>query len=187
MAEGAGILILESLSHAQSRGATILAEVIGYGASSDAYHMVATPEDGNGAARAMRLALQEADLSPSDIDVISAHATSTVIGDRSETTAIKQVFGDTAYRIPVTANKSMTGHMLGASGGVQAIALVKALQNGVIPPTINLDQPDPGCDLDYVPNVARTATLNIGMSNSFGFGGHNSAIIIQKYINTHSV
>ncbi|MFH0071176.1 beta-ketoacyl-ACP synthase II, partial [Peribacillus sp. NPDC056705] len=145
MAEGAGILILESLSHAQSRGATILAEVIGYGASSDAYHMVATPEDGNGAARAMRLALQEAGLSPSDIDVISAHATSTVIGDRSETTAIKQVFGDTAYRIPVTANKSMTGHMLGASGGVQAIALVKALQNGVIPPTINLDQPDPGC------------------------------------------
>ena len=143
--------------------------------------MVATPEDGNGAARAMKLALTEANLAPADVDVISAHATSTVIGDRSETAAIKQVFGKEAYRIPVTANKSMTGHMLGASGGVEAIALVKSLQEGVIPPTINLEHADPACDLDYVPNQARNAELRIGMSNSFGFGGHNSAIVIQKY------
>jgi 3-oxoacyl-[acyl-carrier-protein] synthase II len=143
--------------------------------------MVATPEDGNGAARAMQLALKEARLSPSDIDVISAHATSTVIGDRSETAAIKKVFGDEAYRIPVMANKSMTGHMLGASGGAEAIALVKSLQHGLIPPTINLDTNDEACDLDYVPNVARYTPLRIGMSNSFGFGGHNSAIIIKSY------
>ncbi|WP_431785599.1 beta-ketoacyl-ACP synthase II [Paenibacillus lactis] len=182
MAEGAGILILESLTHAKRRGAPILGEVIGYGASSDAYHMVATPANGEGAARAMRAALAEARLSPADIDVISAHATSTVIGDRSETAAIKQVFGEHAYRIPVTANKSMTGHMLGASGGIEAIALVKSLQEGVIPPTINLETPDPECDLDYVPNRARRSDgLRIGISNSFGFGGHNSAIIIQKY------
>lgn len=184
MAEGAGILILESLTHAKRRGAPILGEVIGYGASSDAYHMVATPADGEGAARAMRAALAEARLSPADIDVISAHATSTVIGDRSETAAIKQVFGEHAYRIPVTANKSMTGHMLGASGGVEAIALVKSLQEGVIPPTINLETLDPECDLDYVPNQARRSDgLRTGISNSFGFGGHNSAIIIQKYEN----
>ncbi|OBR68217.1 beta-ketoacyl-[acyl-carrier-protein] synthase II [Paenibacillus oryzae] len=181
VAEGAGILVLESLTHALARGAAILGEVIGYGASSDAYHMVATPEDGNGAARAMQLALKEARLSPSDIDVISAHATSTVIGDRSETAAIKKVFGDEAYRIPVTANKSMTGHMLGASGGAEAIALVKSLQHGLIPPTINLDTNDEACDLDYVPNEARYAPLRIGMSNSFGFGGHNSAIVIKAY------
>ncbi|MFC7678991.1 beta-ketoacyl-ACP synthase II [Paenibacillus sp. GCM10028914] len=181
MAEGAGILILESLTHALRRNAVILGEVIGYGASSDAYHMVATPADGHGAARAMKLALAEAHLSPDQIDVISAHATSTEIGDRSETAAIKQVFGADALRIPVTANKSMTGHMLGASGGVEAIALVKSLQEGIIPPTINLDTPDPACDLDYVPNEARRANLHIGMSNSFGFGGHNSAIVIKKF------
>ncbi len=181
MAEGAGILVLESLSHAQARGADILAEVIGYGASSDAYHMVATPEDGNGAARAMRSALKEAGIAPSGIDVISAHATSTVIGDRSETAAIKAVFGEDAYRIPVTANKSMTGHMLGASGAAEAIALVKSLQTGWIPPTINLETVDPLCDLDYTPNEARKADLRIGISNSFGFGGHNSAIVLKKY------
>lgn len=181
MAEGAGILILESLTHALRRNAVILGEVIGYGASSDAYHMVATPADGHGAARAMKLALTEAHLSPDQIDVISAHATSTEIGDRSETAAIKQVFGPDAYRIPVTANKSMTGHMLGASGGAEAIALVKSLQEGIIPPTINLDTPDPACDLDYVPNEARRADVRIGMSNSFGFGGHNSAIVMKKF------
>lgn len=181
MAEGAGILILESLTHALRRNAVILGEVIGYGASSDAYHMVATPADGHGAARAMKLALAEAHLSSDQIDVISAHATSTEIGDRSETAAIKQVFGPDAYRIPVTANKSMTGHMLGASGGAEAIALVKSLQEGIIPPTINLDTPDPACDLDYVPNEARRADLRIGMSNSFGFGGHNSAIVMKKF------
>ncbi|MGM1046417.1 MAG: beta-ketoacyl-ACP synthase II [Bacillota bacterium] len=181
MAEGAGIVILESLTHALRRNAQILGEVIGYGAGSDAYHMVATPADGHGAARAMKSALAEAKISPDEIDVISAHATSTVIGDRSETAAIKHVFGPDAYHIPVTANKSMTGHMLGASGGIEAIALVKSLQEGIIPPTINLDTPDPACDLDYVPNQARKADLNIGISNSFGFGGHNSAIIIKKF------
>lgn len=181
MAEGAGILVLESLSHAEARGAEILAEVIGYGASSDAYHMVATPEDGSGAARAMRAALKEAGTLPSEVDVISAHATSTVIGDRSETAAIKAVFGDDAYRIPVTANKSMTGHMLGASGAAEAVALVKSLQTGWIPPTINLEEADPLCDLDYTPNEAKRADLRIGISNSFGFGGHNSAIVLKKY------
>ncbi|NGZ75764.1 beta-ketoacyl-ACP synthase II [Saccharibacillus alkalitolerans] len=181
MAEGAGILVLESLSHALNRGADILGEVIGYGASSDAYHMVATPEDGSGAARAMKLALKEAGVAPSEIDVISAHATSTVLGDRSETAAIKSVFGADAYRIPVTANKSMTGHMLGASGAVEAIALVKSLQTGLIPPTINLKNPDPLCDLDYTADEAREANLRIGISNSFGFGGHNSAIVLKRY------
>lgn len=182
ISEGAGMVILESLSHALQRGATILGEVIGYGASSDAYHMVATPKDGSGAARAMRLALAEAKIQPTDVDVISAHATSTWIGDRSETAAIKSVFGAAAYEIPVTANKSMTGHMLGASGAVQAIALMKSLQEGIIPPTINLEEPDPACDLDYVPLKAREAKLGIGISNSFGFGGHNAVIVLQAYL-----
>ncbi|MGO4696928.1 beta-ketoacyl-ACP synthase II [Paenibacillus sp. 2TAB26] len=181
MAEGAGILILESLSHAQRRGARIHAEVIGYGASSDAYHMVATHPEGIGAYQAMKHALREADLEPNQIDLISAHATSTEIGDRSETAAIKKLFGDLAYQIPVTANKSMTGHMLGAAGGVEAIALVKSMQEGIIPPTINQEQPDPICDLDYVPNIAREAEINIAMSNSFGFGGHNAVIILKKF------
>lgn len=182
MAEGAGILILESLSHALSRGARIHAEVIGYGASSDAYHMVATHPEGIGAYQAMKHALREADLQADQIDLISAHATSTEIGDRSETAAIKKLFGEFAYRIPVTANKSMTGHMLGAAGGVEAIALVKSIQEGMIPPTINQEEPDPICDLDYVPNKAREANIDIAMSNSFGFGGHNAVIILKKYI-----
>ncbi|MGO4545643.1 beta-ketoacyl-ACP synthase II [Paenibacillus sp. 2TAB23] len=181
MAEGAGILILESLSHAQRRGARIHAEVIGYGASSDAYHMVATHPEGIGAYLAMKTALREAGLEPHQIDVISAHATSTDIGDRSETAAIKKLFGEQASRIPVTANKSMTGHMLGAAGGAEAIALVKSMQESIIPPTINQQESDPTCDLDYVPNKARKASIEIGMSNSFGFGGHNAVIILKKY------
>ncbi|GGH09488.1 beta-ketoacyl-ACP synthase II [Paenibacillus segetis] len=181
MAEGAGILVLESLSHALRRKARIHAEVIGYGASSDAYHMVATPSEGHGAYRAMKLALQEAGIKPNQVDVISAHATSTEVGDKSETAAIKNMFGEDAYRIPVTANKSMTGHMFGAAGGVEAIALVKSLQTGIIPPTINQQEKDEDCDLDYVPNVARAANLTVGMSNSFGFGGHNAVIILKKY------
>ncbi len=181
MAEGSGIVILESLAHAKRRGARIYAEVLGYGASSDAYHMVATHPDGDGAYRAMKLALAEADLHPEQVDVISAHATSTEIGDRSETLAIKRLFGAHAYRVPVTANKSMTGHLLGASSAVEAIALVKSLQNGLIPPTINYETPDPDCDLDCVPNEARRAELNVGMSNSFGFGGHNAVIALKKY------
>ncbi|AJY73355.1 beta-ketoacyl-ACP synthase II [Paenibacillus beijingensis] len=181
MAEGAGIVVLESLAHAQRRGARVLAEVIGYGASSDAYHMVATHPDGRGAYQAMRTALRSADIEPSDVDVISAHATSTQLGDLSETRAIKSLFGEEAYRIPVTANKSMTGHMLGAAGGVEAVALVQSLREGMIPPTINLEQPDPECDLDYVPHKARRAEPRIGISNSFGFGGHNAVIVLKKY------
>ncbi|GIP58380.1 beta-ketoacyl-ACP synthase II [Paenibacillus woosongensis] len=181
MAEGAGILILESFSHAKQRKARIYAEVIGYGATSDAYHIVATHPEGVGAYRAMKLALKEADIAPQDVDVISAHATSTEVGDWSETKAIKKLFGEHAGRIPVTANKSMTGHMLGAASAVEAVALVKSLEQGIIPPTINLDHPDPVCDLDYVPHVARQAKLRIGISNSFGFGGHNAVIVLKGY------
>ncbi|MGG4552465.1 beta-ketoacyl-ACP synthase II [Paenibacillus humicus] len=181
MAEGAGILILESFSHAKQRKARIYAEVIGYGATSDAYHIVATHPEGVGAYRAMKLALKEADIAPQDVDVISAHATSTEVGDWSETKAIKKLFGEHAGRIPVTANKSMTGHMLGAASSVEAVALVKSLEQGIIPPTINLDHPDPVCDLDYVPHVARQAKLRIGISNSFGFGGHNAVIVLKTY------
>jgi 3-oxoacyl-[acyl-carrier-protein] synthase II len=182
MSEGAGVLVLESLEHAVKRNAPILCEIIGYGASSDAYHMVATHPEGRGAFLAMRNALNRAEIELQDVDVISAHATSTPLGDQSETLAIKKLFGDHAYKIPVTANKSMLGHMLGAAGGVEAIALVKSLQEGIIPPTINLTQPDPDCDLDYVSEGARKKELNIGISNSFGFGGHNSAIVLKKYV-----
>lgn len=181
MAEGAGILVLESLSHALSRGAHIHAEVAGYGASSDAYHMVATHPEGIGAYQAMKTALREANVQTNEVDVISAHATSTEIGDKSETAAIKKLFGELAYNIPITANKSMTGHMLGAAGGVEAIALVKSLQEGIIPPTINQEEKDAACDLDYVPNVARKKDMEIAMSNSFGFGGHNAVIILKKF------
>lgn len=182
MSEGAGILVLESLSHALHRNARIHAEVIGYGASSDAYHIVATHPEGIGAYQAMKQALREANIQPEEVDLISAHATSTEIGDKSETFAIKKLFGEYAYRIPITANKSMLGHMLGAAGGVEAIALVKSMQEGIIPPTINQEQQDPVCDLDYVPNEARQADLKIGISNSFGFGGHNAVIVFKKYM-----
>lgn len=181
MGEGAGIVVMESLAHAIRRDARIYAEVIGYGASSDAYHMVATHPEGAGAYLAMRQALRSAGLTPGDIDVISAHATSTEIGDRSETNAIKRLFGEHARNIPVTANKSMIGHMFGAAGGAEAIALVKSLQEGIIPPTINQHSPDPHCDLDYVPNAARRTRLSVGLSNSFGFGGHNAVIALRRY------
>lgn len=181
MSEGAGILILESLSHSLRREAKIYAEVTGYGASSDAHHIVATHPEGKGANLAMRSALKNANISPEEIDVISAHATSTKVGDISETMAIKQLFGKQAYQIPVTANKSMLGHMLGASGGVEAIALAMSLKDGIIPPTINLENSDPLCDLDYVPSIARQAKITTGLSNSFGFGGHNAAIVLKKY------
>lgn len=181
MAEGAGILLLESEAHALRRNAKIYGEVIGYGASSDAYHMVATHPEGLGAYRAMRSALLNANIAPEQVDVISAHATSTELGDRSETLAIKKLFGEHAHQIPVTANKSMLGHMLGAAGGAEAIALIKSLTEGIIPPTINQVEADPDCDLDYVPNIARSAALDIGISNSFGFGGHNAVIVLKKY------
>ncbi|MFC3804349.1 beta-ketoacyl-ACP synthase II [Cohnella sp. GCM10012308] len=180
LAEGAGIVVLESLEHALARGARPLAEVIGYGASSDAYHQVATHPEGRGAVQAMRAALRSAGIAPADVDIVSAHATSTELGDATETLAIKQVFGERAGEVPVTANKSMTGHMLGASGGAQAIALVQTLREGIIPPTINLDRADPACDLDYVPNEARRGQhLQVGLSNSFGFGGHNAVIVLR--------
>jgi len=181
MSEGSGILVLESLEHALSRNAPIICEVIGYGASSDAYHMVASHPEGIGAYSAMKNALRKASITTSDVDVMSAHATSTKVGDMSETLAIKKLFGADAHRIPVTANKSMLGHMLGAAGGAEAIALAKTLQHQLIPPTINLQNPDADCDLDYVANRAREKVMSIGLSNSFGFGGHNSAIVLKKY------
>lgn len=181
MSEGAGILVLESLDSAIARNAPILCEVLGYGASSDAYHMVASHPEGTGAYLAMKNALKKANVSAEDIDVVSAHATSTKAGDLSETLAIKTLFGELAYDIPVTANKSMLGHMLGAAGGVEAIALTESLRHGIIPPTINLQHPDSACDLDYVADGPRQQSLTIGLSNSFGFGGHNSAIVLKKY------
>ncbi|MCJ8010531.1 beta-ketoacyl-ACP synthase II [Paenibacillus sp. KQZ6P-2] len=181
MAEGAGILVLESLTHALSRGARIYAEVTGYGATSDAYHVVASHPEGRGAYQAMKLALKEAGVEPGQVDVISAHATSTQVGDRSEMEAIKRLFGEEAYRIPVTAHKSMLGHMFGASGGAQAIAMVQMIQHGLIPPTINQEERDTACDLDVVPNEAREKNVRIGISNSFGFGGHNAVVVFQNF------
>lgn len=179
MGEGSGVLILESLEHALKRGAKIYAEVIGYGMSGDAHHM--TEPDPDGAARCMKRAIQDAGVAPEAIEYINAHGTSTPVGDKSETTAIKTTFGDHAYKLAVSSTKSMTGHMLGAAGGVEAVILGLALKNGVLPPTINLDNPDPECDLDYVPNVPRNADISVALSNSFGFGGHNATIIMRKY------
>jgi len=179
MGEGAGILILESLEHAEKRGARIYAEVIGYGLSGDAHHM--TEPDPEGAARCMRMAIRDAGIAPEEIDYINAHGTSTPVGDRSETTAVKKALGDHAYKVAISSTKSMTGHLLGAAGGVEAIICGLSLQKGMIAPTINLENQDPECDLDYVPNVPRKADLNIVMSNSFGFGGHNATVILKKY------
>ncbi len=181
ISEGACLLILESLAHAQTRGAKILAEIIAYGASADAFHMTQPDENGDGAVRAMRLALNKAGLEPSDIDYINAHGTSTQMNDKTETLAIKTVFGDYARRVPISSTKSMTGHLIGAAGAVEAAICVMAIQHGIIPPTINLTHPDPECDLDYVPNVARTAKVTTTLSNSFGFGGHNSVLILREY------
>ncbi|OCT14455.1 beta-ketoacyl-[acyl-carrier-protein] synthase II [Paenibacillus pectinilyticus] len=180
-AEGAGVLVLESLEHAERRGAHIHAEIVGYGSTSDAYHIVATDPEGAGAYRAMREALVDAGIDASEISTINAHATSTIVGDLSETLAIKRLLGRGAYDVPISANKSMIGHMLGAAGGVEAVALIRTLQDGLIPPTINLDNPDPRCDLDYVPHVARRAELQYGLSSSFGFGGHNAVLILKKF------
>ncbi|WP_314586076.1 beta-ketoacyl-ACP synthase II [Paenibacillus terrigena] len=179
MGEGAGVLVLESLEHAQKRGAHIYAEVIGYGMSGDAHHM--TEPDPTGAARCMTKAIQDAGIAPEVVDYINAHGTSTPVGDKSETTAIKLALGDHAYKVAVSSTKSMTGHLLGAAGGVEAVICGLSLEHGVIAPTINLDNQDPECDLDYVPNVPRKADLHVVMSNSFGFGGHNATIVLKKY------
>lgn len=181
ISEGAGILVLESLESAIERSAPILCEIIGYGASSDAYHIVSTDPEGKGAYLSMKKALDSGNVKPNDVDMISAHATSTKIGEISETLAIKKTFGEKADSTPITANKSMLGHMLGASGSVEAIALMGSINHGIIPPTINLNHHDPDCDLDYVPEGMRKQQINIGLSNSFGFGGHNATILLKKY------
>ena len=180
--EGCGIVILEELSFAQKRGAHIYAELAGYGCTSDAFHMAAPPPGHEGAARSMQVALKDAGLNPADIDYINAHGTSTPLNDLYETQAIKTLFGGHAQKLMVSSTKSMTGHMLGATGGVEAIFAIKALQEGIIPPTINLDNPDPECDLDYVPNVARQKKINTAMSNTFGFGGVNAVLVFKKYL-----
>jgi len=181
VSEGACLLTLENLAHAQERGANILAEIIAYGANADAFHVTQPSEDGEGAAKAMQLALDRAGLAPSEIDYINAHGTSTPLNDKVETTAIKTVFGDYAYRIPISSTKSMTGHLVGAAGAIEAAICIMVIQHGIIPPTTNLTQPDPECDLDYVPNVSRQAKVTTTLSNSFGFGGHNSVLILREY------
>ena len=179
--EGAAALILEDLTFAQRRGANILAEILAYGASADAYHITQPDEEGEGAAKAMQVALDKAGVAATEIDYINAHGTSTPLNDKVETMAIKTVFGDYAYHIPISSTKSMTGHLIGAAGAVEAAICILVIQHGVIPPTINLTHPDPECDLDYVPNVARRAKVTTTLSNSFGFGGHNSVLVFRQY------
>ena len=181
--EGAGVLILESLEHALARGAAIYGEILGYGASADAYHITAPLENGEGAILAMETALAQAGLKPEAIGYINAHGTSTPLNDKSETAAIKSVFGEAAYDTPVSSTKSMTGHLLGGAGAVEAIFCTQALVTGTLPPTINYSTPDPECDLDYIPNEARKVDVDAVLSNSFGFGGHNACLVIGRYHN----
>ena len=181
MGEGAGVVVLENLEHALARKAPILAEVVGYGSNADAYHMTAPVPDGSGAGKAILLALNEAGITPEEVDYINAHGTSTPTNDATETIAIKYAFGDHAQRVAISSTKSMTGHLLGGAGGVEAIACVKAIEEGFIPPTANLRVPDEACDLDYVPNVGRPATVRYAISNSLGFGGHNAILCFKKW------
>lgn len=181
MGEGAGILILEELGHALRRGAKVYAEIIGYGMSGDAYHITSPAPEGEGAARCMEAALRDAGIRPEDVQYINAHGTSTKYGDELETMAIKKVFGSHAYKLAVSSTKSMTGHLLGAAGGVEAVITVLSIYNNIVPPTINLEKPDPACDLDYVPNKARKVEVNCAISNSFGFGGTNACLIFKKF------
>ncbi len=181
MGEGAAVLVLESEAHARARGAEILAELAGYAATADAFHITAPAEDGAGGALAMKLALNASGVNPEDVDYINAHGTATPLNDISETRAIKSAFGKLAYNIPVSSTKSMTGHMMGATGALEATFCVQAVRNNVIPPTIHYQTPDPECDLDYVPNQAREMTVDVAISNAFGFGGHNAVLVIKKY------
>ncbi len=182
MSEGAGVVVVEELAHAKKRGAKIYCELSGYGISADAYHMTAPPDDGEGAARAMKLALEHAKISPNDVDHINAHATSTGLGDIAETKAIKMVFGEEqAKKIPISATKSMTGHLLGGAGAAEMAACALSIRDGIVPPTINLENPDPECDLDYVPNKAREKKVKVALNNSFGFGGHNATLVATAF------
>ncbi len=181
MGEGAAILVLETESHARKRGAAILAELAGYASTADAYHVTAPAENGAGGARAMRLAMDSAGVNAGEIGYISAHGTATPLNDLSETRAIKAAFGDMAYNIPISSTKSMTGHMMGATGALEALFCVQVVREGIIPPTIHYETPDPECDLDYVPNTARQSPVQAAISNAFGFGGHNAVLVIRKY------
>ena len=182
IAEGCGIVILEELGHAKKRNAQIIAEIVGYGMSCDAYHMTAPDPEGDGAMRAMKLALKDGHLNPEDVDYLNAHGTSTKLNDKIETLAIKRAFADYAKKLMVSSTKSMTGHLLGAAGGVEFVACCLAIQDNIVPPTINYENPDPDCDLDYVPNAARKAKVEVCMSNSLGFGGHNATLIVRRFI-----
>ncbi len=179
--EGAGVLVLESLEHALDRGARVYGEVAGYGATADASHITAPPDDGEGAARAMQAALEQAQVRPADVQYINAHGTSTPLNDRAETQAIKTVFGDHAAKLAVSSTKSMTGHLLGGAGGVESVFCLKAIEDNLIPPTLNYEEPDPDCDLDYVPNGPRRTAVNAAMNNSFGFGGHNASLLFTRF------
>ena len=181
MGEGAGVVVVEELEHAKARGAKIYCELTGYGLSADAYHMTAPPPDGEGAARAMRMALNHAKINPGEVDYVNAHATSTGLGDVCETRAIKTVFGEHAYKVSISSTKSMTGHLLGGAGAVEMAACALAIRDSVIPPTINLENPDPECDLDYTPNVAKEKKLRVVINNSFGFGGHNATLVAAEF------
>ena len=181
LANGAGVMVLEEMQHAKARGANIIAELSGFGMSGDAYHMTAPPADGEGAARCMDVALKDAGVNPEEVDYINAHGTSTPLGDRAESDAVKTVFGDHAYKLAVSSTKSMTGHLLGAAGGSEAVFSVLSIRDGVIPPTINLENPSEGCDLDYVPNTARDARVDVALSNSFGFGGTNGTLVFRRF------
>ncbi|MFM2221892.1 MAG: hypothetical protein RLZZ78_149 [Armatimonadota bacterium] len=179
--EGAGVVVLESLEHAEARGAHIYCELAGYGMSGDAYHMTQPAAGGEGVARAMVAALKDADVQPEMVGYINAHGTSTPLNDKNETAALKSVFGDHAYKLSISSTKSMTGHLLGGAGGIEAVAAALAIHSGVLPPTINYDTPDPDCDLDYIPNVARTQQVEVAVSNNSGFGGHNAVIVMRRY------
>ena len=181
LGEGAGLLVLESLEHAEKRGANILAEMSGYGASSDAHHVTQPHPDGEGAARAMKWAIEDAGITPDKVDYVNAHGTSTPLNDKYETIAMKRMYGDHAYKLAISSTKSMTGHLLGAAGAIEAAFTVLAIKNDIVPPTINIENPDPDCDLNYIPNTAKKQPVNVAMSNSLGFGGHNASLVFERF------